>query len=189
MRITSLPTFLYHVIILLVDSMARREDKKTIHIYPKLHKAIKMYMAYKDSNIEEMSERLLLQGFQSLEDDVPDYILRELDFSRCVEEDKDKGIELSDLPKKVIDISEDLDGKDLTTDESIREVTLSSLRYLKAVGEGTHNDFKNNVYPEFEDEHSEEVFWKIAREGMKQLEHHDIVKTPGKGHSKYIWKL
>ena len=104
-------------------------------------------------------------------------------------EEKGADIELSDLSEEVIDLSKELEGGKLGSDRTVREITLGCLRYLKNQGEGTHKDFKNNVYPEFEEDHTEGSFWKVARSGLKQIEEKEgIVKTPSKGHSKYIWK-
>jgi len=108
-----------------------------------------------------------------------------------------KDIELSELPEEVIELSKDLEGGMYGSDQAIQEITLDCLRYLKTRGEASHEDFKKDVYPRFEEDHTEENFWKLAREGLKQIERKrmfsekdDIIETPkGRSYRKYSWKL
>jgi len=109
----------------------------------------------------------------------------------------EKEIEFSELPEEVIELSKDLEGGMYGNDQAIQKITLDCLRYLKNRGKASHKDFKKDVYPSFEEDHTEENFWKLAREGLKQIERKrmfsekdDIIETPkGRSHRKYTWKL
>ncbi len=99
-------------------------------------------------------------------------------------------LNLSDLDPNLVSLAGDLKGGDLASDTTIKQITLACLRYLQNHGEVTHSEFKKKVYPDFEDSFKEDSFWKIAKNGLKQIESMGgPVKTPkGRGHSKYIWK-
>ncbi len=173
------------------------KGKKTVHIEKDIHKALELYKTEKElSSLREAIQEILLAGFEAKKEEIPDYINAKLPTGREVElpEDKDterEGISINDLGSATVDLSEDLEGKDLASDQSMREITLGCLRYLKNHKEVTHHDFKEEVYPDFEDQFKEDSFWKIAKSGLKQVEElGGPVKTPkGRGHSKYIWKV
>ncbi len=113
------------------------------------------------------------------------------------EEDTEKAVEFSDLSEEVVELSEDLEGGMYGSDQAIQEITQACLRYLNSKGEASYKDFKRDVYPKFEKNHTEENFWKMAKEGLKQIERKrmfsekdDIIETPkGRSHKKYTWKL
>lgn len=106
------------------------------------------------------------------------------------QEEKKEKIEISDLDKSIIDLSKKLEGGNVGSDQTIRNITLSCLRYLKNHKEATHKNFKNDVYPKYQEDFKEDSFWKVAKNGLKQIEGlGDVVKTPkGRGHYKYKWK-
>ncbi len=82
-----------------------------------------------------------------------------------------------------------MDSSTSGSSETIREITKSNLEYLKSVGTAQKKNFVKNVYPEFEDEHTKDAYWKVSQNGFSQLSDvTDKVKTPSKGHSKYKWK-
>lgn len=168
------------------------KKKKTVHIQEDLHKAVELYKIEEGiESIEKAVDRLIRAGFELKEEELPEYIFTNLQSDKEVKSDFDKNIELSDLSKNIIDLSKKLEGGKVASDQSIREITLGCLRYLKNNDVATHKDFKDNVYPLFEEDHKESSFWKVAKEGLHQIEElGDIVETPrGRGHYKYKWKL
>jgi len=112
-------------------------------------------------------------------------------------ENEKEEIEFAELPDEVIELSKELKGGMYGSDETIQQITLDCLRYLKSKGKASYKDFKRDVYPRFEKDHTEENFWKLASEGLKQIERKrmfsekdDIIETPkGRSHRKFTWKL
>ncbi len=112
-------------------------------------------------------------------------------------EDVEKEVEFSDIPEEVIELSKELEGGMYGSDKAIQKITQACLKYLKSRGEASYKDFKKDVYPKFEEDHTEENFWKMAKEGLTQIERKrmfsekdDIIETPkGRSHRKYTWKL
>lgn len=172
--------------------MVERKEDKTVHLDKDLHRVIDMYSSCTGEKIVDIVKKLILDSLKDRKEEIPDYIYSEIPFGIEGEMPKDKkeNIQTSDLSEDVITLSERLEGGKVASDQSIRNITLSCLRYLKDHKEGTHKDFKKNVYPDFEEDFKEDSFWKIAKEGLKQIEElNDLVKTPrGRGHYKYVWK-
>lgn len=117
---------------------------------------------------------------------------------KALEEEVDRGkVEFAELPKEVTELTKDLEGGMYGSDQTIQEKTLACLRYLKSRGEASHKDFKNDVYPKFEKNHTEENFWKMASEGLKQIERkrmfsekENLLETPkDRSYRRYTWKL
>jgi len=171
------------------------KKKRTVHIDKDLHKAIERWKVESDRTISDLTESLIKAGFESKREKLPSYVLEKLTFDKKQIGKKEsresgKSVELSDLPKNVIDLSKELDGGKVGSDETIQNITLACLRYLKAKGKAAHEDFKNDVYPKFKDNYTESSFWKVAKRGIKQIdEKSDVVNAPhGRGHAKYVWK-
>ena len=176
------------------------DKKKTVHLKEDLHKLVDLYKVERDlSSMEKAVDQLIRSGLKY--EDLPDYLiekLEELESERGTVKEREikesgkevkEDIQLSDLSKDLIDLTGELKGGKTGSKETVREITLANLRYLKAKGEGSKSDFIKNVYPEFEEDHTKGSYWKESRLGFKQLsELTDKLKTPSKGHTKYIWK-
>lgn len=165
-----------------------RKNKKTTHIAKDLHKIIDLFKAKKEfNNIENAIEFLIKEGlrYQKEKGELPDFITEE--FGSI--ESKKENIELSDLPKDIIEFSKRLEGGKVGSKESVREIALGNLRYLINNKKASKKDFIKNVYPRFEEDHSKDSYWKISQFGFKQLSDlTDKINTPTRGHSIYKWK-
>lgn len=162
------------------------------HISFTAKKEVWKFLKMKALEEETTMKALILEALREKYDDLPESTKKE-DLGKR----KKGNIELSELSEEIIELTKDLDGGMYGSDEAIQEITLDCLRYLKSKREASHKDFKSDVYPRFEDAHTEENFWKLAREGLKQIERKrmfsekdDIIETPkGRSHRKYTWKL
>jgi len=173
-----------------------RKDKKTVHIPKELHKIIQLYKVEKNiSSIEKVVEKLIITGLKN--EDMPNRaIMDKLGTYETKKQYEERELkQLSDI--KLVNFVENVEGtvkgKEITDDETMREITYKCLKYLMSVGEAKPEDFKNNVYPEFEGEHTKESFMKIARLGMDQLTAYDLLRILGDYEDKenlvYEWRL
>lgn len=167
--------------------------RKTVHIEKELHKALELYKTEKElSSLREATRKIILAGFEAKKEEIPDYIIEKLPSGKSVKRESDQSeyIDISDLGKETTDLSKELEGGEVGSEQTIKNITLSCMRYLKNHEEGTRKDFEKEVYPEFEEDFKEDSFWKVAKYGLQQIEElGGPVETPkGRGHSRYLWR-
>lgn len=102
--------------------------------------------------------------------------------------DKPEDIGISDLDPSIIEVSKGLEGGKYGSEETVREITLSNIRYLKNHGKASKSDFMSDVYPKFEGDHTENSYWKVSQEGFKQFSDlTDKIELATVGHKNYKW--
>ena len=103
--------------------------------------------------------------------------------------DDKAGIGISDIDPSLVDVSKDLDGGKYGSKETVQEITLANIRYLRDRGKASKSDFMSDVYPQFKDDHKKDSYWKVSQSGFKQFaDLTDKIKLASVGHSNYEWK-